>query len=51
VVTIDFKPSPDSRNRLRRLYTLLLEHATDGQPAGDESRQQCVQAVDACAAE
>ena len=26
-VSIDFKPGPDSRDRLRRLFSLLLEHA------------------------
>jgi len=40
VVTIDFNPGPDARDRLRRLYCLLLEHATDGQPARGESRQE-----------
>ena len=36
-VTIDFNPGPDSRDRLRRLFTLLLEHAArDGQSASGE---------------
>ena len=26
-VTIDFNPGPDAHDRLRRLFTLLLEHA------------------------
>ena len=29
-VTIDFKPGPDSKDRLRRLFTILLEHAATG---------------------
>ena len=36
-VTIDFNPGPDARDRLRRLFTLLLEHAArDGQTAPGE---------------
>ena len=36
-VTFDFNPGPDSRDRLRRLFSLLLEHAaTQGQiPCGE----------------
>jgi len=51
VVTIDFNPGPDSRDRLRRLYTLLLEHATaERQPDRVESRPEHEPDVDGAAA-
>ena len=51
-VTIDFKPGPDSRDRLRRLYTILLEHAaTDGTPARYETGPECEPAIDGGAPE
>ena len=41
-VTIDFKPGPDSRDRLRRLFTILLEHAaTGGQATTGEGGGDC----------
>ena len=32
VVGIDVKPAPDAEERLRRLFTILLKLADDGQP-------------------
>ncbi len=41
-VTIDFKPGPDSRDRLRRLFSILLEHAaTGGQATIGEGGADC----------
>ena len=39
-VTIDFKHGPDSRDRLRRLYSLLLQHANERQFARGEGRPE-----------
>ena len=50
-VTIDFKPGPDSRERLRRLYSLLLEHAAEGQPARGGGPPEYAPAVDGAEAE
>jgi len=51
-VTIDFKPGPDARDRLRRLYSILLQHAaTDGTPACGEDRPEREPAIDGAAAE
>ena len=50
MVTIDFKPSPDARDRLRRLYSILLQHAaTDGTPAYGEDRPEYDPAIDGAA--
>ncbi len=39
VVAINCNPAPDAQDRLRRLFTLLLEHtAGDRQAASDEDR-------------
>ena len=35
-VTIEFNPGPDAQDRLRRLFTLLVEYATEDKlPAPD----------------
>ena len=36
VVAINCKPAPDSQDRLRRLFTILLEHAAEERLAGSE---------------
>ena len=45
-VTIAFKPNPDSQDRLRRLYSLLLEHDAEGQPARGEGQPEYEPAID-----
>ena len=38
VVGIHFNPAPDAQDRLRRIFTILLEHAaTDRQAAPDDN--------------
>ena len=36
VVAISCKPAPDSQDRLRRLFTILLEHAAEERLAASE---------------
>ena len=50
-VTIAFKPNPDSQDRLRRLYSLLLEHAAERQPAWDEGQPEYKPAAEDAEAE
>ena len=50
-VTIDFNPGPDSRDRLRRLFSLLLEHGDDGQIAPGEGLPDYAAANDGAPAE
>ena len=46
-VTFDFNPGPDSRDRLRRLFSLLLEHAAaQGQIASSEDQPEYTPAND-----
>ena len=37
VVGIDFNPAPDAQDRLRRLFTILLEHAARQRQAAPDS--------------
>ena len=36
VVGIDVKPAPDARDRLRRIFTILLEHSAGERQAAPE---------------
>ena len=36
VVAINCNPAPDAQDRLRRLFTMLLEHAAKERQAADE---------------
>ena len=36
VVAINCNPAPDAQDRLRRLFTMLLEHAAKDRQAADE---------------
>ena len=36
VVAIEYRPAPDAEARLRRIATILLEHATRATPAEGE---------------
>ena len=36
VVGIDVKPAPDAQDRLRRIFTILLEHAARERQAASE---------------
>ncbi len=36
VVEFNYNPGPDAQDRLRRLFTLLVKHATRGWPAAPE---------------
>ena len=43
VVGIDFNPGPDAEDRLRRLFTILLEHAVrerQAAPAEDDGEER-----------
>ena len=53
VVAINCKPAPDAQDRLRRLFTLLLEHAARERRAapGDETSSDATPADDRTVAE
>lgn len=48
IVAINYNPAPDAQDRLRRLFTLLLEHtARDRQIATEEDSPANVTSADA----
>ena len=39
VVAIEYRPAPDAEARLRRIATILLDHATRATPGDGESEE------------